>query len=259
LSVQLLSVNSVMGLRVFLCLGWLLGSAPAVFAQQTGYAGYQGKQTPSRQILMEMGFGASIPRGAFAQEVSKTGFGLHMMVGYRLAHLPLELAVSLDAVLYGYQTDQKPLGSVNPASYELVLDRYQYMLPLHAHLRYAPSWGKIAPFAEAFGGMRLISTRTTARGNQLIAVAGNPEAFSSKATYNDFTVSYGLGAGIHYKLADVGNLHYRLQLSARWLNGGKANYLGVDDLVIQDNQLVYQPRFSETSVVALNLGLSILF
>lgn len=239
----------------------LLFGGPRLQAQTepAGVSAYLQNTLPGRKMLLTAGFQTAIPMGSFASDVPKAGYGVNLQFGYRSAHWPIELLGSADMLLYGYQSSSKTLGPGQPQGYEVVVDRFQYMIPLHVHLRYAPEFGNISPFAEIFGGMRLIASRTRALGNVLISSPNNPEAFSARADYYDFTSSFGLGAGLSYQLADFGNVRYKCSLSSRWMRGGKANYLSTDDIQLNGNTLIYEPRFKETNLLLLQLGFTALF
>ncbi len=197
-------------------------------------------------MLLSAGLQTGIPLGSFATDVPKAGFGANFQIGLRSVAYPLEVLGSLDFLLYGYQSSRRTSGYGQPHGFELEVDRFQYMIPLHLHLRYSPEFGKISPFAEVYGGMRLIASRTRAIGNVLISSPDNPEAFSTRLDYYDFTSSYGLGAGLSYQLSAIGNVRYKCSLYGRWMRGGKANYLSTDDIKLNGNALIYEARFNET-------------
>lgn len=225
----------------------------------TSIEAYLSSSQPNRKLILSAGFQTALPLGSFAADVPKAGYGVNLQLGYRAATLPIELLGSLDMLLYGYQRSSKNIGPGQPQGYEVVVDRYQYMIPLHLHLRYAPEVGKLSPYAEIFGGMRLIASRTRALGNVLISSPGNPEAFSARADFYDFTSSFGLGAGLSYTFANLGNVSYKGTLNGRWMRGGKANYLSTEDIQLNGNTLVYEPRFNETKLLVLQLGFTAIF
>jgi len=247
-------LRSVLLLLIIILFATTIGQA-----QQDSYAQYEPKQVDASKLKLTFALQTAIPQGEFAADVPKAGFGTHLQLGYRLPALPLELALSLDFLFYGYQRAERLVGPVQPSTFEIEVDRFQYMLPLHLHLRYAPEWGKFTPHAEVFGGMRLIASRTRALGNALISTPDNPEAFSARADFYDISFSYGVGAGLSYTIAAMNNVEYQLSLGGRLLRGGKANYLGASDLQLNGNQLIYNPRYNTTKLAVVQLGFSFLF
>jgi hypothetical protein len=227
--------------------------------EQNGVLSYLQTEKNNRRIVLNAGLQTALPLGEFAQDVPRPAYGVNLQLGYQLASMPLVFLGSLDMLIYGYQKSTKTIGTGQPQGFEVVVDRYQYMIPLHLHLRYAPEWGKFSPMAEVFGGMRLIASRTRALGNVLISSPNNPEAFSARIDYYDFTPSFGLGTGISYRLAELGSVNYNCSLYGRWMRGGKANYLSTDDLQVNGNTLIYNSRFNETHLVVIQLGFTALF
>lgn len=225
-------------------------------AQQDTFVQYQTETKHHKKLILAVSLQTALPQGDFALDVPKAGYGANFQLGFRLPNLPLEIGTSFDFIFYGYQQAGRTIGPTAQPNFEILVDRFQYMLPLHLHMRYAPVWGKFSPHAEIFGGMRLIASRTRATGNALITTPENPEAFSARADYYDFTYSYGVGAGIAYTLADFSNIKYQFILGSRLLRGGKANYLSTNDLQLNGNQLVYTPRYNESNLVLLQLGFS---
>ncbi len=232
---------------------------PESNAQEATFQHYQDAMRSNHKLVLSFSLQTALPQGSFAADVPSAGYGVNLQLGYRMKDLPIELVGSFDLILYGYQGATKAIGPSQPQSFEVVVDRFQYMLPLHLHLRYAPVWGKLSPYTEIFGGMRLIASRTRALGNALFSTPDNPETFSARADYYDFTHSFGIGAGVNYALADFGNVQYKVNLGARLLRGGKANYLSTDDIRLNGNQLIYTPRFNQTNLALLQIGFTALF
>lgn len=230
---------------------WLWVNGLTLQAQPEVYL----QSNQSNKWLLEGGYSNAIPTGTFASQISRSGHGLFLAVGKQIGKSPFSWGSRFDFIRYGYQTNRGPY--IN--THELIVERHQFMMPVLLFFRVSPTRGKIRPYAELSGGTQLIVSRTHAIGQQLIQQANKPGAFSVQADFYDFNASASLGAGLSFWLEQLGDVDYRLQVGGRWLYGSQAQYLGVQDLQISGNQLIYAARESNISYFGLHIGVSAIF
>jgi hypothetical protein len=212
----------------------------------------------STPLIVEVSGGGAIPTGAFSRVVPKTGSNLSFYLACKPTQSPLEFGISLRGILYGYeQNDRQYIVSV--PSYQLVLDKMHYMIPLNLHLRFAPEFGDFQPYIELFGGLKYIATRTSTKGTQMIAQPGNPDSFTSILNFSDLTNSFGLGIGLKYSLFELGNVRYQVFISGQLQKGGNARYLSLNDISVIQNEVYFNHRNSTTDLFLLNFGIGSTF
>lgn len=212
----------------------------------------------STPLIVEISGGGAIPTGAFSRVVPQTGSNLSFYLACKPTRNPIEFGVSLRGILYGYeQNDRQYILSV--PSYQLVLDKMHYMIPINLHLRFAPEFGNFQPYVELFGGLKYIATRTSTKGTQMIAQPGNPDTFTSILNFSDMTNSFGLGIGLKYSLFELGTVRYQIFISGLLQKGGNARYLSINDINVVQNEVYFNHRNSATDLVLLNIGIGSTF
>lgn len=230
---------------------WLWVNGLTLHAQPAAYL----QSNVSNKWLMEFGYSNAIPTGTFASEISRSGHGFFLAVGKQFGKSPFSWGTRFDFIRYGYQTNRNSY--IN--THELIVERHQFMMPALMFLRFAPKRGKIRPFADFAAGTQLIVSRTNAIGQQLIQQANKPGSFTVQSDFYDFNVSTSVGAGFSFWLDQLGAVDYRLHAGGRWLYGSRAQYLGVQDLQISGNQLIYAARESNISYFGLHIGVTAIF
>ncbi|HAC15417.1 MAG TPA: hypothetical protein DCE78_05660 [Bacteroidetes bacterium] len=85
------------------------------------------------------------------------------------------------------------------------------------------------------------------------------EPIASDTNYDDSSLSYGVGAGVQFKVSNFNTEGARgefyMSLSGRYLRGGEASYLKKGSIEITENsQVIYNPMQSKTDMFLVSLG-----
>lgn len=230
---------------------WLWVNGLTLQAQPEVYL----QSNQSNKWLLEGGYSNAIPTGTFASQISRSGHGFFMAVGKQFGKSPFSWGTRFDFIRYGYQTNRNSY--IN--THELIVERHQFMMPALMFIRYSPKRGKIRPFADLAAGTQLIVSRTNAIGQQLIQQTNKPGAFSVQSDFFDFNATASIGTGFTFWLEQLGGVDYHLQFGGRWLYGSRVKYLGVQDLHISGNQLIYAARESNIGYFGLHIGVTAIF
>jgi hypothetical protein len=87
------------------------------------------------------------------------------------------------------------------------------------------------------------------------------DEIASSVNVSDFAFSYGLGGGLMIRLYQRQNSTFAilLDLGARYLWGGKAEYLKEGDILREDGMVIYNTSFSNTDLFTTHIGVTFSF
>ena len=185
------------------------------------------------------------PQGEFKTNVENLGYGLelHGTLWKPSKERPITFGLNVSYLIYGLKTDRRPFSLTIP---EVGVDvtRTNSLASMHLLFQVNPFAGTVQPYIEGLFGGAYIFTTT--------------EIKSDYNNYDDFTWSYGGGAGLLIQLSrelgDVSTLY--LDLKARYLYGTEAQYLTETGIVINpaNSQVYYYPKKSKTDLVTFHIG-----
>ncbi len=203
------------------------------------------------------------PRDNFANQLNTDAGGLGLNGLWRVDESPLKLGFDINWILYGIDRDRRPLSTTLP-EFEVVIERYNNMLPMHFLALIELPKGAIRPYAEGFAGFRFIWTNASIQGNQVVNVPGNPQSFSTSNLAFDANWSYGFGGGFKILLSDKTDFDLTLQLGARYMYGTTARYLTANDVKIDYANptrpvVNYNYRNSTMNMFLIQAGVNFIF
>ncbi|MFA7229204.1 MAG: hypothetical protein WC061_09220 [Melioribacteraceae bacterium] len=198
------------------------------------------------------------PQGDFKTNVDNLGYGfeLHGTLWTPSKERPITFGIDASYLIYGLKTERRPFSLTIP---EVGVDvtRTNSLASMHLLFQVNPFGGTIQPYIEGLFGGAYIFTMTEIKSEYL-----NQEIASS-TNYDDFTWSYGAGAGLlillNRDLGDVSSLF--LDLKARYLYGSEAQYLTETGIVINpaNSQVYYYPKKSKTDLLSFHIGVTVNF
>jgi len=220
-----------------------LGNSPA-FAQM-----YQGSLT------FNMGF----PQGEFNDNLDKNGYGLTLNIATRMGHSPILLGLELGFLNYGRDKRYESLYNIPDITVKVV-NRYN-ILQGHAFIRVQPlARGPIRPYLDFLAGINYLWTETSIEDDDW------DEDDISSVNFDDVSFSYGVGGGIMIKFAGGRGGRYGrhtpeffLDIRARYILGGNAQYLQEGSIEIDGQNVTYYYNESKTDLVTFNIGIGISF
>ena len=180
-------------------------------------------------------FTGSSPQSEFKEIVDQNGYGVSATALFKMGLLPLKFGLEIGSYGYGEESEKTTVpGGV--AELESTTKNFTG----HVVVRLQQGIADFAPYADVLLGVNVINTETS--------VKTGLGSFSKD--YNDAALSYGIGAGLMYKLARIipiaGPAIY-LDVNARYLFGGDTEYQKEVDIIkeqfendtFNSNQLLY--------------------
>lgn len=200
-------------------------------------------------------FGGSLmlgsPQGDFRTNVDRLGYGIqvHGTLWSPSNERPFTIGLNLGYMVYGEVSERRPLSTTIP-DVMVEVNRTNNLANLHLLLQISPFTGTVRPYIEGlFGGAYIFTTSEVKSESTQIP-------FAESTNWDDFTWSYGAGAGllllISNDMAEVKNLY--LDIKARYVYGSEAQYLTENDIAINNGRIVYFPRRSKTDLLSFHIG-----
>ncbi len=206
-----------------------------------------------------LGFQLAFPQGDYKDQIDKTGVGVGGDFLYAPHNSPIGIGVSLGWFQVGDENRTEPFSTTIP---DVTVDvntsnnLAQFMLLL----RLQPKHGPILPYADGLLGMNYLYTRTTIKN------ASNDEEVASSTNREDNAFGYGFGGGLMIKVYDKQRgepeakaLQVFIDLGARYIRGGEAEYLKEGSIRRDGGQVVYDISQSKTSIATAHIGVAVSF
>jgi hypothetical protein len=204
-------------------------------------------------------FNPGFPVNEFRENVNRGGLGGSGDFMFRLKGSPLSLGVSFGVIVYGSDSRQEWFSAEIP---EVMVDvrTRNSILTGHFLLRLQSPKGKIRPYLDGLVGFHYLWTETGVYDRD-----GFRQKIASDVNLSDWTWSYGLGGGLLLPLyekkrgKESGPFAIFLDFSARYLKGGKAEYLKEGSIIQENERVIYDVSESTTDLIAIRAGLSFAF
>jgi hypothetical protein len=241
---------AIHGVRTTVCILFML-RVGSVAAQAQPDTPFPGSRQPT-QLQAGIGVQAAAPVGDFGTHVEAAG-GV-------LAHLDAGLARSVFSVggeiaylIYGDESREVALGSLIPdiPAASVKVNTENAMVLLHARLRAQRRAGRWRPYVDSLFGFNSLFTTTSIECSDSSCESSVAEATNSR----DFVLSYGGGAGIMIGFRPSPR-SLRLDLSARYLRGGEAQYLIEGAIHRENGQAILNFSRSRTDMIAFYVGIA---
>jgi len=152
-------------------------------------------------------------------------------------------------MIYGEVSERRPLSTTIP-DVLVQVNRINNLANFHLMMQISPFMGTVRPYIEGlFGGAYLFTTsEVKSESTQL--------TFAESTNWDDFTWSYGAGAGLLFLISkDLGEVKdLYLDLKARYVYGTEAQYLTENDVRVVGGRVLYFPRKSKTDLLTFHIG-----
>jgi hypothetical protein len=228
------------GFLLFICFGW-------------GYA--------ARPFQFAIHFTPGFPQSEFRENIGSTAWGGDLSFSYRLPKSSFSIGTSLGYLVYGHHSRHEPLSHTLP---DVIVDvsTTNAILLWHVFLRFQPQQGRVRPYAEVLAGLHHLTTDTSIDDHH---GWGDEDSISSN-NYSDTAMSFGVGAGVMFPVlqiirrgSDTSLFSLDLDIGARYLKGGVAEYLKKDSIVREEGAVSYWVYESSTDLFIFQIGLSFVF
>ena len=222
------------------------------------FAGLLGIQDVSAQ---NFDFGLSLdggfPQGSFKNNVESNGIGLEMIVAYSPRYSPLSAGLDLGFITYGNRT-RKEIFNPNIPEVIIGVRTTNNIFTGHFFTRLEARQGTVLPYLDGLFGLNYLWTESRVEDDD------SDETIASTTNFDDTALSYGFGGGLKFKvaesIAESGKpIHWFVDLRARYLFGGEAEYLTEGALRTDNGVLEYDTSRSSTDLVTAGVGFIIRF
>ncbi len=204
-------------------------------------------------------FTMGFPRGEFKQNVDRAGIGGAGYFAYAFKKSPFSAGASFAVLVYGSETRPELLNVTIPEVPVNVTTRNSILM-CHIVFRVQPPEGNFRPYVEGLTGFHYLWTETGIYDQR-----GFNERIASSVNLSDWTWSVGAGCGVSLKVCEIGKNGDKDQfaifvdLGARFIKGGKAEYMREGSVRRDGGRLSYDIETSNTDLVTARLGLSFAF
>ena len=194
-------------------------------------------------------FALGFPQGKFGQHVDRVGIGGSGNFSYRFKNSFFSVGASIGVLVYGSETRVEFLSQAIP-EVEVDVTTRNYILMCHLVFRAQPPRGKFRPYIEGLVGFHYLWTETGIYDQGCFN-----EEIASSVNQSDWTWSAGAGCGLSMMVYEIRKNRERnafaifLDLGARYLKGGKADYLREG----------FIRQISHTDLITARMGLSFAF
>ena len=215
-------------------------------------------------FIAGMDLNLGTPLSGFANTMDRVGFGFTIHGAYQIKNRPLNIGLDFGFLNFGRDRRDEPISSTIPDLTVLVENTYNLM---HSSvlLRLIQPSGKIRPYLETAVGFNYLYTETLIENTGIYY----EEPVFRSTNFDDFTFSYGMGAGLMielgtYTILDVLKEEVRIErillnLMGRYKAGGSADYLKKGSITVQNGQAFYDVSRSETDVFYYTAGIVFTF
>ncbi len=192
------------------------------------------------------------PVGEFRDNIDEKGVGLEGYATFGVPRVPFQAGASLSFMSLGTVSSLQPL--VYP--YLVEVTTRNNVLSGHGFLRLQQAVADFQPYLDGLVGFsRFFTTSELGTGASV---------FNSVTEIDNWTFSYGVGAGAMFEVFEYTteggtNFSISIEMGARYLIGGKAEYIEVDSGRIVDGVAVFDVKSSKTDMVTARFGASVLF
>lgn len=204
-----------------------------------------------------LGFAIGAPQGDFDEQVD-AGFGLEGCIGYRFGGGPVMLGAQFTFLQYGNETREEPFSTTIPDVRVDVTTSNNIVLA-GMLLRIDPARGVLRPYVDAVAGFSVLFTSTT------IKERGSGDEVANDTNQSDTVWNYGGGGGLKIRVysrePDEGQDPFAVfvDLGARYMAGGEAEYLKEGSIRHEDSRVVYDLSRSRTDLVIWRVGAAVHF
>ncbi len=211
------------------------------------------------KFLVSADFSLGFPLGIFNENIDRLGMGGSGYFAYKLKNSPFSAGLSISVLVLGSQTRVELFAS-NIPEVEVDVTTRNYVLLSHLVLRIQPPDGDLRPYVEGLLGFNYLWTQTGVydRGWGIGEIA-------SSVNQSDFAWSAGAGGGLlvriyeREKSGEKGGLAMYMDFGARYLFGGKAEYMSEGGIILDNGHPVYNVLFSRTDLISTRIGIIFVF
>jgi hypothetical protein len=198
------------------------------------------------------------PQGGFKQNVDALGYGIDLLATYQLPYSYVAMGLDIGFLTYGTSRRTEPFSPDIPEVRVQVRTNNNIAF-FHFLTRIQPGYGNIRPYMDALAGFNYLFTESTIRDQR------TNEDIAGSTNFDDIAFSAGLAAGSKFHLFETVDdetgwpIRFYLDLRARYLIGGNAEYLKEGSIQRQNGNIIYEVDQSRTDILTFHLGFGVQF
>lgn len=198
------------------------------------------------------------PQGKFARNVDALGFGLDLTGTYQIPDSPVAMGLDFGFLTYGTTRRYEPFSPNIPEVTVRVRTSHNIGFG-HFLARMQPVDGQIRPYIDGLIGFNYLFTEST------ISDERTNEEIAGSTNFDDITLSGGLAAGAKFHLYETFDsesdkvVRIYLNLRARYLLGGEAEYLKRGSIETDNGNFTYDIDRSRTDLLSFHIGIGARF
>jgi hypothetical protein len=196
------------------------------------------------------------PQKEFRKNVDRLGVGVTLNAGYAPEGTPVMLGVEFGFMNYGSSERREPFSTTIPDVFVRVSTTNNFILG-HAILRIQPNTGVFRPYLQGMAGFNYLFTETKIENENNVG-----QEVASSTNLSDGAFSYGGGAGVMflvYHPTDGTVSDVYVDLGARYIFGGEAEYLKEGSVRNVNGRVAYDVLRSNTDLLEFQIGVSVRF
>ena len=198
-----------------------------------------------------------LPQGELDDNVTNDAIGISGYATRRIGRSPLLLGFEASFLQYGEESRTQSISTEIPEITVRVSTANRIVLT-HFLARLEPSTGRVRPYLDGYAGLGYFFTRSTVEGDAY-------EPLASSTNFEDWTSSFGLGGGVLVPIVTrdtpqgARDFELHFEARARYLFGGRAEYLTEGLLIDERGELSIDPYESRTDLLVLHFGVAFHF
>jgi hypothetical protein len=203
-----------------------------------------------------------VPQKDFKEKNDNLGFGFQLQGSLTSPGVTNPILVGLSVGFMVFSSEDKEYTtSTGFFDFTQNLNLSSNMANIHLYLQLAPFPGPVKPYVEILGGGNYLFTTATV---DLVGIDQAPlfeSDVSKDDSFSDFTWSYGAGAGILISIVPLPEMDLYLDLKARYLKGGEAEFVTQEDIDVNfdKGQVYFSPRKAKTDLISFHIGATVAF
>lgn len=202
------------------------------------------------------------PQDEFKENVDNLGYGVAGDFLVRPGDGQFGFGGGLGFSIYGSETRRVPFSLTIP-EVKVDVETTNNILFGHLELQYRFLTGPVQPYVEGLFGFNYLFTETAIKDTDHDWDDDYDDEIASNTNQSDFTNSYGIGAGLMFKLLDIKNEDKSkkvggmyLDLKVRSLTGGEGEYLKEGSIERSTTgDLSFDVEKSKISMLTYHIGL----
>jgi len=214
----------------------------------------------ARNMKGSLYFDLGFPQGEFKNNLDKTGLGMGLNIGVRLGNSPVVFGVDMAIMQYGEDERYESFSNIPDVTVRVV-NSYN-ILQGHVFLRLQPfDEAAFSPYFDVLVGLNYLWAETSIKDEDW-----DEEDVFSTVNFDDAALSYGFGGGVMIGLggAKAGPakrkvMEFFLDLRARYIFGGNAQYLQEGSIVVDGQDVTYYYSESKTDLLTFQIGVGMKF